>query len=147
MPQLRSLVLHVDQGPRDSLFALFCRTFEVAINGVEVLHSGNSPLEQLEIHIHMSDPSDSPPDRIPRDDPVSLASLLLEDPILSRCKALEHALLRLDDRSPHLTIMIHLPSLWTPLKAVLRTMEQGVFPGLSRKGLLNAGCARGASEL
>ena len=118
----------------------------MAINGAEVLHSGNSPLERLEIHIHMNDSSDSPPDRIPRDDPISLASLLLEDPILSRCEALEHGLLRLDDRSPHLTIMIHLPSLWTPLKAVLRTMEQDVFPGLSRKGLLDIEYVGGVSK-
>lgn len=145
MSQLRSLTLHIYQEPGDSLFALFCHTFEEATNCTRALHS-SSALEQLEIHVYISDSSNNPPDRAACNDSVSLARLLLEDRILSRCETLECVLLESGDRSARLTIILHPPSLWTPREVVPRTLKEDAFPKLHKKGLLDVGFVGGVSE-
>ncbi|PIL22878.1 hypothetical protein GSI_15574 [Ganoderma sinense ZZ0214-1] len=144
MSELRSLTLHVEQGPKDSVSTLILETFEEAASCVRALRRG-SALESLEIHIHMSDALKNPGNGTSSSDPVSLALVLSENRIQTHCEALEASLLA--DWSTHLTVRVHIPSSWAPREVILRTLRESSFPKLEKKGLLDVGYSGGMFEL
>lgn len=142
MSQLRSLTLHADLRPEDGVSALLSETFGEASNWVRAF-SGGSTLQQLEIHIHLSDTFKNSQDRASCSDLVQLALSLLE--VQGHCQALEQVLLA--GWETRLALMVHIPSSWAPREVVLGTLRENSFPALKKKGLLDVTFSGGTVEL